>query len=299
MPIILIHFPLRRYNFRILKLEWDPPCYLFLWFVLRMLVCSWCVFQVRLDTEHAPPPHAGTVYGVSKAFGSYGSGSTVNAPPPETPRPTSPTRAERGKARAEGPGKSTMEEDTGCAQPEAAIRFQNIFNRPKTPNAPPPQYKNSKKRKDEGGQSSGVSNTTKGKCLAPTASQNSTTEAEPNAKVYKKRQNEKERVNSQRGFQVAWAHEFPWLEYNPVSRLMFCKACVRHKSITNAFTSGTARLRKETCTQHMLLDAHKYASEDTIPQQRAFLRSIDNYIMRDKTGIINLFCMAYVLIKRN
>ena len=49
----------------------------------------------------------------------------------------------------------------------------------------------------------------------------------------------------------------------------------------------------------MLLDAHKYASEDTIPQHRAFLRSIDNSIMRDKTGIINLFCMAYVLIKRN
>ena len=150
--------------------------------------------QVQLNTE--PPatrPTSGTIWGATTAFRS------VQA------LPRSPTRAERGKARAEGSGKSTTEEDTGCAQPEAAIRFQNIFGRPKTPKAPP-SYKNSKKRKDEGGQSSGVSNKDKGKdkaLTAPPASVNSTTEAEHlHAKVYKtlKRTNTSERAERVSGY---------------------------------------------------------------------------------------------------
>jgi hypothetical protein len=250
-----------------------------------------CV-QVQLNTARALP-HAGTVYGASLAFGSYGGTATA---------PRSSTRATSPGASGSGKGKATTEEDTGCAQPEASlpqseatVRFQSIFNRPKVPKVPATYKCDSKKRKGGAASDNAESSERRRKGKAPFHPPN---ETEP-APIKRDRTNERARTNDDRGFQVAWTQAFPWVSYNPDTKLMFCKSCLAKKLISNSFTTGSPRLRRETLSQHALLEDHQHASTNHTPQQQAFLRTVDNSITRDKTGVINLFSMAYGLIKRN
>ena len=52
-----------------------------------------------------------------------------------------------------------------------------------------------------------------------------------------------------RAFQHIWLNLYDWLEYDKISKNMFCKLCIKIQK-TNSFTSGCTTMKKDNLTKH-------------------------------------------------
>ena len=69
-----------------------------------------------------------------------------------------------------------------------------------------------------------------------------------------------------RKFQEIWLEKFSWLEYETDKDLMFCKLCKKHNK-KNIFTKGTDKKREDVLMDHLLIEDHVNAYEESIAQK--------------------------------